>query len=97
MRSPNAAAERDAAEALALRALAFLAEDPERLGRFLALSGIGPGELRSRAGDPALLGGVLDHMLSDERLLIAFAEANELDPEEAARARRHLPGATLWD
>jgi hypothetical protein len=91
------AAERDAAEALALRALAFLAEDPERLGRFLALTGIGPGELRSVATDPALLGGVLDHLLADERLLVAFAEANELEPEAAARARRHLPGAMAWD
>jgi hypothetical protein len=91
------AAERDAAEALALRALAFLAEDPERLGRFLALTGIGPGELRSVATDPALLGGVLDHLLADERLLVAFAEANELEPEAAAHARRHLPGAMAWD
>jgi hypothetical protein len=84
---------RDAAEALALRALAFLAEDPERLGRFLALSGVGPGELRSRAADPVLLGGVLDHLLADERLLMAFVEANDLKPETPARARRHLPGA----
>jgi hypothetical protein len=97
MNPPASAAERDVAEAIALRALAFLAEDPERLGRFLALSGIGPSELRSRASDPALLGGVLDHLLSDERLLLAFAEANELKPEAAARARRHLPGAMHWD
>lgn len=93
----HATAERDGAEALALRALAFLAEDPERLGRFLALSGLGPGELRTRTTDPALLGGVLDHLLSDERLLLAFAQAHGLKPEEAARARRHLPGATAWD
>lgn len=93
MRLRDTAAERDGAEALALRALAFLADDPERLGRFLALSGIGPGELRSRAADPALLGGVLDHLLADERLLIAFIEASGLKPEEPARARRHLPGA----
>jgi hypothetical protein len=97
MKPRDAAAERDSAEALALRALAFLAEEPERLGRFLALSGLGPDELRSRAGDPALLGGVLDHLLSDERLLVAFAEASQIAPEEAARARRRLPGATFWD
>ena len=89
--------EEEGAEALGLRALAFLAEEPERLGRFLALSGLGPDELRSRAADPALLGGVLDHLLADERLLIAFAEANGLRPEEAARARLHLPGAAPWD
>jgi hypothetical protein len=92
-----AGAEADAAQALALRALAFLAEEPERLGRFLALSGLGPDELRSRATDPALLGGVLDHLLSDEPLLLAFAAAEELPPEQVARARRHLPGAMLWE
>ena len=97
MKRSDPAGAFEAAEALALRALAFLAEDPERLGRFLALSGIGPGELRSRAADPALLGGVLDHLLSDERLLVAFAAANGLKPEEAARARWHLPGAGSWD
>ena len=88
---------RVAAEALALRALAFLAGDRERLGRFLALSGFGPAELRAHATDPALLGGVLDHLLGDERLLRAFAEACELPPEAAARARRLLPGAAPPD
>ena len=90
------AAEREAAEALALRALAFLAEDPERLGRFLALTGLGPAELRMRAGDADLLGGVLDHLLEDERLLLAFAAASAFRPEEVVRARRLLPGAALW-
>ena len=84
-------------EALARRALAFLAGDPERLGRFLVLTGIGPTELRAHAADPALLGGVLDHLLSDERLLIAFAEASGVPPEAVARARRLLPGAALPD
>ena len=81
------------AEALALRGLAFLAEDPERLGRFLALTGLGPDELRTRTLDPALLGGVLDHLLADERLLMAFAEMAGIKPEEPARARALLPGA----
>ena len=80
----DAMAEGEAAQALALRALAFLAEDPERLGRFLALSGMGPAELRTRASDPALLGGVLDHLLSDERLLLAFLDiANDQRAHEA--------------
>jgi hypothetical protein len=94
-KTPSLAQAQAAAEALALRALAFLAGDPERLGRFLALSGIGPAELRERASDPLLLGGVLDHLLGDERLLLAFAEAMDVAPDAAARARRLLPGADL--
>ena len=85
--------EPDAAEALALQALAFLAEEPERLGRFLAMTGLGPAELRMRAAEPELLGGVLDHFLGDERLLLAFANSGAIPPEEVARARLALPGA----
>lgn len=94
-RRPGADAE--ASAVIALRALAFLAEEPERLGRFLALSGLGPDELRSRASDPGLLGGVLDHLLADEPLLLAFAATLDVRPDEVARARRHLPGALPWE
>ena len=40
------------AEKLAISALSFLATDPERLGRFLAISGIGPEAIRTAAADP---------------------------------------------
>lgn len=96
-RQETSAAEASAAAALAPRALAFLAGDPERLGRFLVMTGIGPAALRAHAADPALLGGVLDHLLGDERMLLAFAEASGLPPEAVARARRLLPGAALPD
>jgi hypothetical protein len=83
------------AETLALQALAWLAADPERLGLFLAETGIGPAELRRCAGDKAMLGGVLDHLLSREYLLLRFAEENDVDPAAAALARAKLPGAPL--
>ena len=43
----------DQAEIIALQALAFLAEDAQRLGSFLALTGLGPDELRAQARDAA--------------------------------------------
>ena len=49
---------REAAEALGIQALAYLAGDPERLGRFLALSGLGPETIRAAAHDPGFLAGV---------------------------------------
>ena len=52
----------DDAEALAIAALSFIASEPERLGRFLALTGIGPESLRAAARDPGFLVGVLDHV-----------------------------------
>jgi Protein of unknown function (DUF3572) len=91
MKGP-ATQSREAAEALAIQALSFIAEDPERLDAFLAASGIGPEAIRDAARAPGFLGGVLDHMLSDESLLLAFADSAGLDPASIARARRALSG-----
>jgi hypothetical protein len=87
---------REAAEKLAVQALAFIAEEPERLGAFLATTGIGPEAIRDAAREPGFLGGVLDHMLADESLLLAFADGAGLDPAAIARARRTL-GGKAWE
>ncbi|MDU1691848.1 MAG: DUF3572 domain-containing protein, partial [Bradyrhizobium sp.] len=50
---------REVAEIVAVQALSFLAGDPERIGRFLAETGIGPETLRSSAADPNFLASVL--------------------------------------
>jgi len=57
---PRSKEAREAAESLAIQALSFIAQDPERLGRFLALTGIGPAEIRSAAAEPGFLTGVLE-------------------------------------
>jgi hypothetical protein len=86
----------EAAAALAVAALSFLAGETERFERFLALTGLGPQSLRAAARDPSFLVGVLDHVASDEALLLAFAQENEIDPEDVVRARNALerPGNT---
>ena len=88
---------RDRAETIAYQAVGYIAEDEDRLGRFLALSGVGPFEIRERMRDPAFLGGVLDFLLNYEPDLVAFAEASDLAPETIAKARSLLPGAPVWD
>jgi len=75
---------------LAIDALSFLAGEPEALGRFLALSGIGPTMLRAAASDPVFLAGVLDYFLSDEPLLLAFANQAGIPAERISAARRAL-------
>jgi hypothetical protein len=87
---------REAAELLAVEALAYLAGEPERLGRFLALTGILPDTIRAAARDPGFLAAVLDHIAGDERLLVAFAGERGCDPAEVARARKALSGPD-WD
>ena len=77
---------------LAVAALTFFAAEPERLSRFLDLSGLGPHNLRGAAADPGFLAAVLDYLLSDERLLVAFAAERGVAPESVAAARRAMGG-----
>jgi len=85
-----------AAEALAVQALTFLAEEPERLGRFLAETGISPQAIRAAAQEPSFLAGVLGYILGDESLLIAFAGEAGVGPPEVARAHTALAGPA-WE
>lgn len=78
---------RDEAEALALSALAFLAEDGARLGRFLGETGIEPQALARRASAPDTLVAVLDYLLGDEPLLLVFSATTGHQPDQIAIAR----------
>jgi hypothetical protein len=80
----------EAAETLATEALGYLAGDLEHLGRFLALAGIGPAELRTAAAEPGFLVGVLEFYMAHESLLLAFFEARGHRPTEFASARYAL-------
>jgi Protein of unknown function (DUF3572) len=87
---------REAAEALAIQALNFLATEPQRLSRFLALSGLAPGSIRAAAAQPGFLAGVLAHLGEDEALLVAFAAEAGVKPADVDRARRLLAGGD-WE
>ena len=86
----------ETASALAIEALSYLANDPEQMSRFLALTGIDPGAIRAAARDPNFLAGVLDYVCGDERLLIAFARHAGVAPEEIGCAR-HALGGSQWE
>jgi hypothetical protein len=91
-RSRKSLLNKEAAESIAVGALGFLASDPERLDRFLALTGLGPENLRAAAGEPGFFGQVLDHVMSDESLLMAFAANQGEAPETVAAAHGLLSG-----
>jgi hypothetical protein len=78
---------KEQAQDLAVAALAFIAEDSERLQRFLAQSGLGPQNLRA----------ILDYVAGDESLLIAFAAQQNLAPEIVMQARSRLVGEEAQD
>ena len=80
---------------MALQALGWLATQDEAFTSFLGASGLGPSDLRDRAADPETLGAVLDFLLSDEALLIAFCAEAGLPPETPMQARAALPGGEV--
>ena len=81
---------RQVAEIVAVQALSFIAGDPERLGQFLAESGIGPETLRTAATDPHFLANVLDFVMRDDATVKAFAATSQLHPTNMAAARQAL-------
>lgn len=82
----------ETAEALALQALTFLLSDPQRLSRFMALTGIGEEGLREGATSHALQAATLDHLLADESLLLVFCQETGIGPTSVAPARAALAG-----
>ena len=81
------------AEAIAVEALSYIAREPDHLGRFLAFSGLGPETLRDAAAEPGFLAGVLEFLMSDESMLLAFTENARIRPTIIAVAHFRLVGS----
>jgi hypothetical protein len=82
---------REEAEGVAIRALGFIAGDPELLPRFLALTGIEAGSIREAAREPGFLSGVLQFILAYEPTLLRFAAETGTPAESVGKAMRALP------
>ncbi|MER2510199.1 DUF3572 family protein [Amaricoccus sp.] len=87
----------ESAAVTAREALIWMAGEPDVLGAFLDAGGLAPGDLRGRADDPEFLGFLLDFLLGDEALLLAFCAEAGLSPTVPARARAALPGGDAPD
>ena len=83
--------ERENAEALAIRALGFVAADPELLPRFLAITGIEAGSIRQAAREPGFLAGVLHFIAAHEPTLMRFSQESGIPPQQVSAALRALP------
>ena len=86
------AMSREEAEAIALAGLATLAQDPNRIARFFALSGLEPSQIRELATTPSFQTAVLGHFRGDESLLLVFAANLGIDPARVADAEALLSG-----
>jgi Protein of unknown function (DUF3572) len=80
----------DRAQEIAVEGLLHIASDPEALGRFLAITGIGPETLRAAAAEPHFLASVLQHLMDNEAALITFATNHNLAPEQVTLAHAAL-------
>lgn len=86
---------REHAETLALRAFAWLCDDPALRNGFLRETGIAPASLAQALESPGFLAAVLDFLLAEDARVLAFCAAHGLPPGEPMRARAHLPGGDL--
>ncbi len=82
------------AEALAYRAIAFIAADKAYLSDFLSRTGVVQERLPELLESHDFLAAVLDHLLGDESLLLAFCGNAGFDPSEILPARKAL--APFW-
>jgi hypothetical protein len=56
------------------------------LGRFLALSGVQPQQLRQAVADPGFLAGMIDFLMGHEPTLMDFCAATGIKPDTVAAA-----------
>lgn len=78
------------AEATALRALGWILGEDGRAGRFLALTGLTPENLRARIGEAATLAGALRFLEAHEPDLVACAAGIGVAPADIPDARARL-------
>ncbi len=88
----NTIATAQDASGIALKLLEFMAEDGNHLWQFMELAGLSPGDLKHLAASLDFQAGLLDHVLANESLLLAFAANQGLNPAAVVQARARLPG-----
>ncbi len=85
--------DHETAQALALRAIEWLLRDPYRTERFEAGTGMAVAALAQRLEDDATLAAVLEYLLGDESLLLAFVADAEVEADLPRRAWMLLSGS----
>ena len=85
----------DAAQAVALQALGWIAASDDMMPVFLGSTGASLDDVRAQAGDAAFLGSVLDFVMMDDAWVVGFCDAQDLSYEVPMRARASLPGGDL--
>lgn len=87
----------EAAEALALEAVGWIAGTDDLLSVFIGATGIDPGALAGRLSQPETLAAILDFLFLDDAWVLAFMAQSGVTPETLRAARACLPGGQIPD
>ena len=85
---------REAAETLALEALAYVIGDDQLAPAFVDATGVAPADLATRAGEAEVMVALLTFLLQDDRRVLDFCLATGRQPEEPGQALAALPGGS---
>ncbi|OSQ49141.1 DUF3572 domain-containing protein [Thalassospira alkalitolerans] len=88
---------KEAAETLAIRAIAHIAGDDELLEGLFAQTGMGIEDLKVGITSNDVQRGALDFLLSHEPFLMGFVEDSGYAAEDPARAQVVLSGGPVWE
>jgi hypothetical protein len=87
----------EAAETVALKALAWILTQEHLLPVFLGSTGASESDLRARAQDPEFLASVLEFLTMDDAWIIAFCDDASVPYEHPMQARAVLPGGAMMN
>lgn len=86
------------AQDLAVDILLHLANDPDELDKFMSVSGLQPGDLRSLQDRPDVALFLLDFLAEEDERICNFAAVLNMRPQDIMAARTVLsgPGSEGW-
>ena len=86
------AMSQESAEIIGLKAIGWIASNPELLPVFLGATGASEADIRTGTSDPAFLGALLDFIMMDDIWVTAFCDSEGLSYDQPMMARTYLPG-----
>lgn len=88
--------EQELAETEALTMLSWLAGNEDVFNAFLSSTGATVADVTSKAAQPTFLASVVDYLMTEDALVIAWAEFTGRRPETILQIRAGLPGGDTW-
>jgi len=85
----------EAAQVVAIQALAWLVGNDELLPVFMGSTGTSAKDLKARVEDTSLLVSVMDFILMEDQWVLDFCDVAGIDPYKLQSVRYALPGGEI--